>query len=37
MISGQVRKNQLYENLEFFVQDVGDVDVDKLIERLEKG
>ena len=37
MISGQVRKNQLYDNLEFFVQDVGDVDVDKLIERLEKG
>jgi len=34
--SGQVRKNQLYDNLEFFVDDWKDIDVDQLIEKLEK-
>lgn len=34
--SGQVRKNKLFENLEFFVQDLKEVDIDKLIEVLEK-
>ena len=34
--SGQVRKNKLFENSEFFVQDLKDVDIDKLIEVLEK-
>ncbi len=33
---GQVRRNQLYDNLEFFVDDWKDIDVDSLIEKLEK-
>ncbi len=35
--SGQARQNKLYGNLEFFVQDTREVDIDKLIEELEKG
>jgi len=35
--SGQARKNQVFDNLEFSVSDVGEVDIDKLIEKLEKG
>ena len=35
-IEGSVRKNKLTENLEIFVNDVRDIDVDKLIEELEK-
>jgi ssDNA-binding replication factor A large subunit len=34
--SGQVRKNKVYDNLEFFVQDIKEVDIDKLIAELEK-
>ncbi len=34
--SGQVRKNKIYDNLEFFVQDLKDIDIGKLIEILEK-
>jgi len=34
--SGQVRKNKIYDNLEFFVQDLKEVDLGKLIEVLEK-
>ncbi len=34
--SGQARKSQVYDNLEFIVQDLGEVDIDKLIEKLEK-
>lgn len=34
--SGQVRKNQIFDNLELSVSDVGEVDIDKLIEELEK-
>ncbi len=33
---GQVRKNRIYDNLEFFVADIKEVDIDKLIEELEK-
>lgn len=33
---GQVRKNKIYDNLEFFVQDLIEIDIDKLIEELEK-
>ena len=36
IISGQVRKNRLFDNSEFIVSDIGDVDVDKLIAELEK-
>ena len=34
--SGQVRKNQVFDNLELSVSDVGEVDIDKLIAELEK-
>jgi hypothetical protein len=34
--SGSVRQNKLYNNLEFFVSDIKEIDVDKLIEVLEK-
>jgi rRNA maturation endonuclease Nob1 len=34
--SGSVRQNKLYNNLEFFVSDIREIDVDKLIEVLEK-
>ncbi len=36
IISGQIRKNRMFNNNEFIVDNVGDVDVDKLIEELEK-
>jgi len=36
ILSGQVRKNQLYNNNEFIISDVEDVDINKLIEELEK-
>ena len=35
--SGQARQSKIFDNLEFFVSDAGEVDVDKLIEKLEKG
>ncbi|MDP3027270.1 MAG: OB-fold nucleic acid binding domain-containing protein [Nanoarchaeota archaeon] len=34
--SGQARKSQIYDNLEFFVSDSQEIDIDKLIEKLEK-
>lgn len=36
IISGQIRKNALYNNNEFIVSDIGEIDVDKLIAELEK-
>jgi ssDNA-binding replication factor A large subunit len=36
IIEGGVRKNKLTENLEIFVNDIRDIDLDKLIEELEK-
>ncbi len=36
ILSGQVRKNEMYNNNEFFIADVGEIDLDKLIEELEK-
>jgi hypothetical protein len=36
IFSGQVRKNQIYDNLEFFVNDWKDINIDNLIEQLEK-
>lgn len=36
IFSGNVRKSKLYDNLEFFVQDSKEVDINSLIERLEK-
>lgn len=35
--SGQVRQNKLFDNLELYVEDTQEVDIDKLIEELEKG
>jgi len=35
-VEGNLRKNKLTENLEIFVNDIRDVDIDKLIEELEK-
>tara|TARA_Y100000034_G_scaffold78184_1_gene93995 strand:+ start:1218 stop:2153 length:936 start_codon:yes stop_codon:yes gene_type:complete len=35
IISGQVRRNRLFENNELIVDDVKDVDIDKLIKELE--
>jgi len=34
--SGNVRQNKLFNNIEFFVSDITDVDIEKLIEILEK-
>lgn len=34
--SGQARQNKVFDNLELFVSDVGEVDIDKLIAELEK-
>ncbi len=34
--SGQIRQNKIYENLELFVQDLKEVDIDELIAKLEK-
>jgi len=36
ILEGNVRKNKLSENLEIFVNDISDIDIDKLIEELEK-
>lgn len=36
MITGQVRKNSMFDSKEFVVEDIGEVDVDKLIKELEK-
>lgn len=36
LITGQVRRNSLYNNNEFIVSDLKDVDLEKLIEVLEK-
>ncbi|MDD5193565.1 MAG: hypothetical protein PHF67_03175 [Candidatus Nanoarchaeia archaeon] len=36
ILTGQVRKNDMYNNNEFFVSDVNEIDLDKLIEELEK-
>jgi replication factor A1 len=36
VINGQVRKNQMFDNNEFIVSDVQDIDIDKLIAELEK-
>ena len=36
IIEGNVRKNQLFGNNEFIVSDIREIDVDKLIEELEK-
>lgn len=35
IVSGQVRKNKLYDNLELFVEELKEADVDELIARLE--
>jgi len=35
-LTGQVRKNNMYNNNEFFISDVGEVDLDNLIDELEK-
>lgn len=34
--SGQARQNKIYDSLELFVSDAAEIDIDKLIERLEK-
>jgi len=34
--SGAVRQNKLFNNLEFFVSDIKNIDIEKLIEALEK-
>jgi replication factor A1 len=36
IISGQIRKNQMFNNDELIVSDCKDIDMDKLIEELEK-
>jgi len=36
LVSGQVRKNSMFDSNDFIVDDIKDVDVDKLIEELEK-
>ncbi|MBS3075490.1 DUF2240 family protein [Candidatus Pacearchaeota archaeon] len=36
VLTGQVRKNNMYNNNEFFISDVGEVDLDNLIDELEK-
>jgi len=36
MISGQIRKNRVFENNELIVDDIRDVDIDELIVELEK-
>ncbi len=36
IVTGQVRKNSMFDNNEFVVEDIGEVDIDKLIEKLEK-
>ncbi len=36
MITGQVRKNSMFGSNEFIVEEMNEVDVNKLIEKLEK-
>jgi len=36
LVTGQVRKNQMYNNNEFIVSGLEDIDIDKVIEELEK-
>lgn len=36
LVSGQVRKNSMFNNNEFIVNDIKDVDISKLIEELER-
>jgi ssDNA-binding replication factor A large subunit len=36
IFSGQARKNKIFDSIELFVEDVKEVDIDKLIEMLEK-
>lgn len=36
IITGQVRKNSMFDSNEFVVENIGEVDVDRLIEELEK-
>jgi len=36
IFTGQVRRNKIFDNLEFFVSDVRELNVDSLIEQLEK-
>jgi ssDNA-binding replication factor A large subunit len=36
MFSGNVRQNKMFNNLEFFVSDIQNIDIEKLIEVLEK-
>lgn len=35
-ITGNVRKNSMFNNPEFIISDIGDIDIDKLINELEK-
>jgi len=34
--AGQARQNRVYDNLEFSVSNVGEIDIDRLIEKLER-
>ncbi len=34
--AGNIRQNKLFNNLEFFISDIQDIDIEKLIELLEK-
>jgi hypothetical protein len=36
VVEGSVRKNKLTENPEIFVNDIRDIELEKLIEELEK-
>ena len=36
MVSGQVRRNQMFDSNDFIISEFGEVDVDKLIGELEK-
>ena len=35
IISGQIRRNRMFNNNEFIVDDIKDLDIDKLITELE--
>jgi len=35
VIKGQVRRNSMFDNYDFIVSEIGDVDIDKLIQELE--
>ena len=36
IVSGKVRKNRVFDNNEFIIEELNEVDIDKLIEELEK-